>query len=58
MIERELEVWSKLNHAHILPLIGIARIEGDANLPAFVSPWMEHGSYLCAFSWQFADQYN
>ncbi|KIL59769.1 hypothetical protein M378DRAFT_84731 [Amanita muscaria Koide BX008] len=45
-MKRELLLWSKLNHPHILPLIGIARIEGDANLPAFVSPWMENGNVM------------
>ncbi|KIL54563.1 hypothetical protein M378DRAFT_753083 [Amanita muscaria Koide BX008] len=45
-MKRELLLWSKLNHPHILPLVGIARVEGDANLPAFVSPWMENGNIM------------
>ncbi|KIL59844.1 hypothetical protein M378DRAFT_969629 [Amanita muscaria Koide BX008] len=45
-MKRELLLWSKLNHPHILPLIGIARIEGDANLPVFISPWMENGNVM------------
>jgi hypothetical protein len=42
-MKRELELWSKVNHNNILPLVGIARIDGDANMPAFISPWMEAG---------------
>ncbi|KIL54038.1 hypothetical protein M378DRAFT_174454, partial [Amanita muscaria Koide BX008] len=45
-IKRELLVWSKLDHSHILPLIGTARIEGDANLPAVISPWMKNGNVM------------
>ncbi|KIL59847.1 hypothetical protein M378DRAFT_969685 [Amanita muscaria Koide BX008] len=45
-MKRELLLWSKLNHPHILPLIGIACIEGDANLPALISPWMENGNIM------------
>ncbi|KIL56420.1 hypothetical protein M378DRAFT_1038342, partial [Amanita muscaria Koide BX008] len=45
-MKRELLLWSKLNHPHILPFIGVACIEGDANLPAFISPWMENGNVM------------
>ncbi|KAM6502858.1 kinase-like protein [Amanita muscaria] len=43
-IKRELELWSKINHKNILPLLGIAYINAYANIPAFISPWMENGS--------------
>ncbi|KIL53816.1 hypothetical protein M378DRAFT_19497 [Amanita muscaria Koide BX008] len=41
--KRELELWSSINHKNILPLLGIAYINADANMPAFISPWMENG---------------
>ncbi|KIL55231.1 hypothetical protein M378DRAFT_18124, partial [Amanita muscaria Koide BX008] len=34
---RELEIWSKINHKNVLPLLGIAHINPDANIPAFIS---------------------
>ncbi|KAM6489441.1 Protein kinase-like domain containing protein [Amanita muscaria] len=43
-IKRELEVWSKIDHKNILPLLGIAYINLYASIPAFISPWMENGS--------------
>jgi serine/threonine protein kinase len=42
--EREVAVWGKLKHRNLLPLFGIAAFNGDANFPAFVSPWMEQGN--------------
>ncbi|KAM6502910.1 Protein kinase-like domain containing protein, partial [Amanita muscaria] len=42
-IKRELELWRKIRHKNILPLLGIACINPDANIPAFISPWMENG---------------
>lgn len=43
-ITRELSLWCKIQHKNILPLLGIARINDDANIPAFVCPWMENGN--------------
>ncbi|KAL4064354.1 kinase-like protein, partial [Scleroderma citrinum] len=39
---REVHTWSKLNHANILPLIGITT-EFDQTV-SIVSPWMEKGN--------------
>ncbi|KAM6494678.1 hypothetical protein JOM56_009301 [Amanita muscaria] len=43
-IKRELELWSKVNHQNALPLLGIACINDDTNIPAFICPWMENGT--------------
>ncbi|KIL55232.1 hypothetical protein M378DRAFT_645270 [Amanita muscaria Koide BX008] len=44
-IKRELEIWSKINHKNVLPLLGIAHINPDANMiPAFISVRMENGN--------------
>ncbi|KIL56427.1 hypothetical protein M378DRAFT_17096 [Amanita muscaria Koide BX008] len=43
-IQRELELWSKVNHQNTLPLLGIACINDDTNIPAFICPWMENGT--------------
>ncbi|KAG8788045.1 hypothetical protein FRC12_014979 [Ceratobasidium sp. 428] len=40
---KELNVWSKLNHANILPLLGVALFKGQL---AMVSEWMEQGSIV------------
>jgi len=45
-MKRELELWSKVHHVNIIPLIGIARIDWDSNMPAFVSPWMQEGNVM------------
>ncbi|KAM6502908.1 Protein kinase-like domain containing protein [Amanita muscaria] len=42
--KRELELWRKISHKNILPLLGIAYINPDTNIPAFISPWMENGN--------------
>ncbi|KIL69702.1 hypothetical protein M378DRAFT_697589 [Amanita muscaria Koide BX008] len=44
LITRELSLWCSIQHENILPLLGIALINGDTNIPAFVCPWMENGS--------------
>ncbi|KAM6502863.1 Protein kinase-like domain containing protein [Amanita muscaria] len=43
-ITRELSLWCSIQHENILPLLGIARINDDTNVPAFVCPWMENGN--------------
>ncbi|KIL63820.1 hypothetical protein M378DRAFT_164009 [Amanita muscaria Koide BX008] len=43
-ITRELSLWCSIQHENILPLLGISRINGDTNVPAFVCPWMENGN--------------
>ncbi|KAG9126268.1 hypothetical protein FRC07_004156 [Ceratobasidium sp. 392] len=40
---KELNVWSKLNHVNILPLLGIALFKGQL---AMVSGWMDQGSII------------
>ncbi|KAM6500567.1 hypothetical protein JOM56_003581 [Amanita muscaria] len=44
LITRELSLWCSIQHENILPLLGIALINGDTNIPAFVCPWMENGN--------------
>ncbi|KIL64004.1 hypothetical protein M378DRAFT_163713 [Amanita muscaria Koide BX008] len=43
-ITRELSLWCSIQHENILPLLGIARINADTNVPAFLCPWMENGN--------------
>lgn len=40
----ELRIWSKLNHPHILPLIGYT-LQADG-YPCLISEWMENGPAL------------
>jgi serine/threonine protein kinase len=42
---REALVWRQLRHPNVLPFIGLdARTFPYNNLPALLSPWMEHGT--------------
>jgi serine/threonine protein kinase len=41
-LRRELEMWKRLVHMNILPLLGIAR--GFSPSISMVSPWCENGS--------------
>ncbi|KAL5483167.1 hypothetical protein ACEPAI_8396 [Sanghuangporus weigelae] len=43
LFEREIYVWSKLDHENILPLMGYA-IDTTTGFPLLVSRWMENGS--------------
>ncbi|KAL5523365.1 hypothetical protein ACEPAF_1632 [Sanghuangporus sanghuang] len=43
LFEREIYVWSKLNHPNILPLLGFA-IDDSSGYPLLISEWMENGS--------------
>ncbi|KAL5513662.1 hypothetical protein ACEPAH_4061 [Sanghuangporus vaninii] len=44
---REFIIWSQMKHPNIVPLIGLWFDFGCVTgLPAFVSPWIEHGSLL------------
>ncbi|KAL5530992.1 hypothetical protein ACEPAG_3868 [Sanghuangporus baumii] len=44
---REFIIWSQMRHPNIVPLIGLWFDFGcETGLPAFVSPWLEHGSLL------------
>jgi serine/threonine protein kinase len=45
-LKRELELWRKVHHDNILPLLGIAYLDGDSTMPAFISPWMQDGSVM------------
>ncbi|KAG8709374.1 hypothetical protein FRC09_000699 [Ceratobasidium sp. 395] len=38
---REVHTWSKLEHPHVLKLLGLADYNGQIGM---VSPWIEHGS--------------
>jgi len=41
LIAREVHVWKKLNHNHILPLIGLCTLD---SVTYMVSPWMTNGN--------------
>ncbi|KDQ18654.1 hypothetical protein BOTBODRAFT_78656, partial [Botryobasidium botryosum FD-172 SS1] len=41
---REVHVWEKLRHNHVLPLIGVCTL-ADA-LTYMISPWMRHGNVM------------
>ena len=41
--EREIAVWDKLRHEHILTFYGIVTDMGHIHM---VSPWQEHGNVL------------
>jgi len=41
-LRRELNVWQRLNHENILPLLGI--VSDFGHYTAFVCPWLENGS--------------
>lgn len=40
-LKREVLIWNQLQHANVLPLLGIAVIDG---IPCTVSDWMENGT--------------
>ncbi len=40
-VSNELRIWSQLNHANILPLIGFTM---DLTYPTLVSKWVDDGS--------------
>ena len=51
MFKREVDVWSKLKHINVLPLMGYAFVERDGlQYPLLVSEWMGGGS-----AWQFVN---
>ncbi|KAL5522390.1 hypothetical protein ACEPAG_8406 [Sanghuangporus baumii] len=43
LFEREIYVWSKLNHPNILPLLGFA-VDDSTRFPLMISEWMDNGS--------------
>ncbi|KAG1731477.1 kinase-like domain-containing protein [Suillus paluster] len=47
MFRRELELWLRLKHAAIVPLLGIANV--DSPFPALVSQWMASGTLYMYF---------
>ncbi|KDQ07561.1 hypothetical protein BOTBODRAFT_59875 [Botryobasidium botryosum FD-172 SS1] len=44
--EREIKIWSMLEHPHVLKFFGVCCIE---RVPHMISPWMENGSLLDYF---------
>lgn len=50
-IRHEVRVWAMLQHKNILHFIGMT--SGFEPLPAFVTPWMEHGSLTNYLSLEF-----
>ena len=48
MFEREIYIWSKLEHQHIVELLGYVTCP-DTGYPLIISEWMDNGtawSYL------------
>ena len=43
IFEKEIYVWSKLQHPNVLPLLGFA-FDNDTGYPMLISEWMENGS--------------
>ncbi|KAI9204694.1 kinase-like domain-containing protein, partial [Polychytrium aggregatum] len=43
---REIEIWQKLKHPHILPLVGACDrdVDGKSIVPFMVSPFMPNGT--------------
>ncbi|KDQ07813.1 hypothetical protein BOTBODRAFT_592224 [Botryobasidium botryosum FD-172 SS1] len=41
LVRREVRIWCRLQHPHVLPLIGTHKVESTIYM---VSPWMENGS--------------
>ncbi|KAF9230220.1 hypothetical protein BU15DRAFT_31013, partial [Melanogaster broomeanus] len=41
-LTREMEIWKRLKHANILPLLGVTF--GFGPLPALLCPWMDNGT--------------
>ncbi|KAG8896692.1 hypothetical protein FRB99_008760 [Tulasnella sp. 403] len=54
-MHREMNIWSRATHPHIVPLRGYA-LEGDGT-PSLISPWFEHGDVLSYLKkYPFADR--
>ncbi|OAX32962.1 kinase-like protein [Rhizopogon vinicolor AM-OR11-026] len=51
MIYHEVRAWATLHHKNILRLFGTT--SGFGPLPAFITPWMEHGSLTNYLSHEF-----
>lgn len=45
VLARELEIWAKLRHPNVLPLLGYI-VDDDARYPALISEWMSNGTVL------------
>ena len=41
-LNRELDIWKRLKHDHIVPLYGI--VHGWGRYASMVSPWIERGN--------------
>ncbi|KDQ16379.1 hypothetical protein BOTBODRAFT_92589, partial [Botryobasidium botryosum FD-172 SS1] len=42
-LAREVKVWSRLKHHHVLPFLGVCTV---GSVPYLISPWMENGHVL------------
>lgn len=45
VIAKELYIWSRLEHRHILPIIGFT-FGGDEKFPSLITDWMENGTII------------
>lgn len=43
-LRREIQVWRRLQHDNIVPLLGVIGNFGPYASTGMVSPWMEHGN--------------
>lgn len=43
-LNRELEIWKRLSHSHVLTLLGVAHDAFGGHGYAMVCPWLENGS--------------
>jgi len=45
-LRQEIKVWARLQHEHILPLLGFVRDFTRSHVPSLVSPWMDNGTLV------------
>jgi len=45
-LRREIKAWARLQHEHILPLLGLVCDFPGSSVPSLVSPWMDNRSLV------------
>lgn len=43
-LRRKIKIWGRLQHEHILPLLGVVHGLGYSPLPGLVTPWVDNGT--------------
>jgi hypothetical protein len=57
MFAREISVWHQMEHANIVPFLGITfDFASNAVVPQAISPWMANGDY--SYEFKFAGDIN